>query len=156
MNFGNTDKYQADKLLFFGVLLFFLGLAVGLMIPLMANPRMGLSSHLEGVMNGMFLVLLGLIWHKVSLATRWLNLTYFLTLYGSFANFAAVLLAAFTGAGKMMPIAGGKEGLTLVEGLVSFLLVSLALAMLTVCVFVLTGLYRNMKGNTDTQGYYQS
>ena len=44
----------------YGILLFFLGLVTGLVVPMLANPRMGLSSHLEGLMNGMFLIILGL------------------------------------------------------------------------------------------------
>jgi hydroxylaminobenzene mutase len=61
----------------------------------------------------------------------------------------AVTVAAKTGAGKMMPIAGGIEGTTVVEGLISFLLITLALAMLFVCVVVLTGLYRNIRWPYD-------
>ena len=106
---------------------------------------MGLTAHLEGVMNGMFLVVLGLIWSKISLKERWLSTAFWLTIYGSFANFVAVTIAAITGAGKMMPIAGGKEGTSLQEGIISFLLVSLSLAMIAVCCMVLTGLYKNIK-----------
>jgi len=146
-------KWQSDWLLFLGVLLFLLGLLIGLFIPLMANSRMGLTAHLEGVMNGMFLVILGLIWHRIVINDKWLSYTFWLTLYGSFANFVAVSIAAMTGAGKMMPIAGGKEGTPIVEGLISFLLISLALAMIFVCVVVLTGLYRNIKRPTDFQIY---
>lgn len=72
------QKQQSDRVIFYGVLLFLLGLVVGLFIPLMANPRMGLSSHLEGVMNGMFLILLGLIWGKVTLSGTWLKITFLL------------------------------------------------------------------------------
>lgn len=142
-------KSQSDWLLFLGVLLFLFGLLIGLVIPMMANPRMGLTAHLEGVMNGMFLVILGLIWNRLVVNDNWLSYTFWLTLYGSFANFVAVTLAAITGAGKMMPIAGGKEGTTLVEGLISFLLISLALAMIFVCVVVLTGLYQNINRSDD-------
>ena len=142
---SNIKKLQSNRLLFFGVLLFFLGLLVGLFIPLMANPRMGLTTHLEGVMNGIFLVVLGLIWVKIEVSSSWLKTAFWLTLYGSFANFIAVLIAAITGAGKMMPIAGGQEGSAIIEGIVSFLLISLALAMLTVCIIALSGLYRHMK-----------
>jgi hypothetical protein len=35
-----------------GLLLFLLGLLVGLAAPVLANPRMGVSSHIEGVLNG--------------------------------------------------------------------------------------------------------
>jgi (hydroxyamino)benzene mutase len=105
---------------------------------------MGLTAHLEGVMNGMFLVILGLIWNRLVINDRWLSITFCLILYCSFANFVAVTIAAITGAGKMMPIAGGKAGTPVVEGLISFLLITLAFAMIFVCVVVLTGLYRNM------------
>jgi hydroxylaminobenzene mutase len=138
-------KRQSDWLLFLGVLLFLLGLLIGLGIPLMTNPRMGLTAHLEGVMNGMFLLILGLIWGRLLLQDKLLTYTFWLTLYGSFANFLAVTIAAISGAGKMMPIAGGKEGALWIEGLISGLLISLALCMIFVCVVVLIGLYRNIK-----------
>src|SRR5512133_640671 len=103
-------KQQSDNLLFFGVLLFFLGLVVGLFIPMMANPRMGLSSHLEGLLNGIFLIVLGLIWNKLEISVRWLRITYWLSLFGTFANWLSVLIAAVFNSGKMMPLAAGKEG----------------------------------------------
>jgi len=142
-------KWQSDRLLFFGVLLFLFGLLIGLFIPMMTNPRMGLSAHLEGIMNGMLLVILGLIWNKLVLNDKWLTTAFWLTLYGSFANFVAVSIAAITGAGKMMPIAGGKEGASVVEGLISFLLITLALAMVFVCLIVLKGLLRYIKQPAD-------
>lgn len=149
MNNMKTKQYS-DRLLFLGILLFLVGLITGLFIPVMANPRMGLTAHLEGVMNGMFLVILGFLWHKLVLTEKWLTISFWLVVYGSFANFIAVTIAAITGAGKMMPIALGKEGTPLIEGLISFLLVSLALAMITVCCIVLNGLYRYIKQNSDS------
>ena len=137
-------KVQSNRLIFLGMLLFFLGLIVGLAVPAMVNPRMGLSTHLEGIMNGIVLILIGLIWNRLELGSRWLKITFWLLLYGSFANFIAVFIAAITGAGKMMPIAGGKEGTPIIEGIISFLLISLALAMLTVCIFVMAGLYKSL------------
>lgn len=145
MEISSIKQLQSKRLLFFGVLLFFLGLVVGLLIPIMNNPRMGLSTHLEGVMNGLFLLALGLIWHHLELSMKWLKATFWLTLYGSFANFLAVLIAALTGSGKMMPLAGGQEGPKVIETLVSFLLISLSLAMLTVCMLVLIGLYKHLQ-----------
>jgi hydroxylaminobenzene mutase len=145
MENARPKKLQSDWLLFLGVLLFLLGLLIGLFIPMMTNPRMGLSAHLEGIMNGMFLVLFGLIWNRLVLSDKWLTYAYWLTLYGSFANFVAVSIAAITGAGKMMPIAGGKDGNMVVESVISFLLITLALAMILVCAVVLTGLFRSIK-----------
>ena len=116
MKDNTKPKPYADWLLFLGILLFLLGLVIGLFIPLMTNPRMGLSAHLEGTMNGMFLIMLGLIWNKLALKENWLTAAFWLIIYGTFANFVAVTIAAITGAGKMMPIAGGKEGATVHHG----------------------------------------
>ncbi len=139
-----TKKY-ADWLLFLGVLLFLFGLVIALFIPLMTNPRMGVSAHLEGTLNGMFLLILGLIWHKLVLKEKWLTITFWLTIYGSFANFVAVSIGAVTGAGKMMPIAGGKEGTPVLESLISFLLITLSLAMIIACILLLLGLYNHFR-----------
>ncbi len=149
MENSGHKKWQSDRLLFLGILLFLFGLLIGLFVPMMTNQRMGLSAHLEGIMNGMFLVILGLIWNKLVLNDKWLTSAFWLILYGSFANFVAVSVAAFTGAGKMMPLAGGKEGTSVVEGLISFLLISLALAMIFVCLIVLAGLLRYLKQSSD-------
>lgn len=141
----NTQSNQADKLIFLGIFLFLLGLIIGLFVHNMANPRMALSAHLEGVMNGMFLMILGLIWNRLILSKTILNITYRLVVYGTFANLTAVIIAAITGYGKMMPIAGGQEGTAVVEGIISFLLISLALCMIAVCIIVLIGFYKYMK-----------
>ena len=140
------QKQQPNKLIFYGILLFLLGLIVGLFIPLMSNPRMGLSSHIEGVLNGMFLVILGLIWHKIALSDRWLKITFWLAVYGTFANWLGMLYAALVNAGKDLTIAAeGKEGTPLQEGIFSFLLITLSLAMIIICITVLIGLKRNIK-----------
>lgn len=138
----NLRKQQSDKLIFWGVLLFFLGLLSALFIPIMANPRMGLSGHLEGIMNGIFLIVSGLIWNRLQLSEKWLHISFILAFFGTFANFSVVLIAAFTGAGRLMPLAGGKEGTPVVESLISFLLISLSIAMLVFCIIILKGLYR--------------
>ena len=142
---SNIQSRQADKLIFLGLLLFLAGLVVGLFAQNMANPRMALSGHLEGIMNGLFLVVLGLIWKRLILPRALLQAAFWLVTYGTFANLIAVMIAAVTGFGKMMPIAGGKEGSEAMEGLISFLLISLALCMLAVCIIVLIGFYKRMK-----------
>ena len=71
--------------------------------------------------------------------------------YGTFANLIAVIFAAVTGFGKMMPIAGGQEGTRVIKELISFLLISLALCMLAVCIIVLIGFYKHMKQHINEQ-----
>lgn len=131
----------ARRLLRLGVLLFLLGLFTGFAVPKLANPRMGLASHLEGLMNGLFLMAMGLIWPRLTLSTRLLQLTFWLAIFGTFANWTATLLAAVWGAGVMMPIAGqGHTGTPLQEAVLKALLVTLSLAVVAVCGLLLAGL----------------
>lgn len=140
MNASSQD-HAGHRLIQLGILLFLLGLLVGFAVPILANPRMGLSSHLEGVMNGLFLVALGLIWPRLVLPSRILRATFWLACYGTFVNWTATLLAAIWGAGHMMPIAAqGHAGTAAQENLIGFLLISLSVAMVLVCASVLVGL----------------
>ena len=135
---------QSNLLILMGLLLFLLGLIAGLFVQQLPNPRMALAAHLEGLMNGIFLILIGLVWSRLQLAFAWLRISFWLLTYGSFANLIAVLLAAATGFGKMMPIAGGREGKGPAESLISFLLVSLSISMLIACIVVIIGFCRSM------------
>ncbi len=143
-----VKKRQSDKLIYLGLILFLIGLIIGLIVPVFANPRMGVSSHIEGVLNGMFLIILGLIWNKVDLSNQWLKITFWSAVYGTFANCFGILIAAIFNAGKMLGIAAnGQEGPPVIEGIVAFSLISLSIAMLLVSVAVLVGLRRNMQTN---------
>lgn len=144
-------KKQADNLLFLGFLLFLLGLITGLIVPLFANPRLGVSSHIEGVLNGIFLIVLGLVWPKLALSAKALKITYWLALYGTFANWFGILVAAVFNAGKMLGVmAGGKEGPPVAEAVVSFFLVTLSIAMIIISVMVMAGLRKGFA--KDGQG----
>nr|AAK26516.1 hydroxylaminobenzene mutase [Pseudomonas putida] len=138
----STDAPLARRLLQLGIALFLLGLLTGFLLPMMANPRVGLSSHLEGVLNGMFLLALGLMWPQLSLGTGARKAAFGFAVYGTYANWLATLLAGFWGAGgRMMPIAaGGHAGTAAQEGLIAFALISLSLSMLVVGALALWGL----------------
>ena len=134
-------KKQADRLIFFGVLLLLIGLITGLLVPLLKNPRMGVSSHIEGVLNGMLLVIFGLIWPKLSISDKWLKVAFWLAVYGTFMNWLGILVAAIFDGGAMLNIlADGKESTVAVEGFVTFALLSLSIAMITCSIIILIGL----------------
>ena len=119
----------ARRLKFHGVLLFLLGLLTGFVVPQLANPRMGVSAHLEGVMNGTFLVVLGLIWHELRLSARAMAAAFWLVLFAAYTNWIATLLSAAWGTGKLTPIgAGGRIGAPWQEAIVAVGLISLSLA----------------------------
>jgi hydroxylaminobenzene mutase len=132
---------QARRLLWHGVLLFLLGLFTGLAIPIIGNHRMGLSAHLEALLNGILLLALGCLWPQLRLSTRALNATFWLALYGTYANWFFTLLGAILGTKALTPQAGaGFTAAPLSEIVVGFGLVTLATVMLIVCVILLIGL----------------
>ncbi|MGC9353168.1 MAG: hydrogenase [Mariniphaga sp.] len=153
MNNEHQKKKQAGNLLFLGFLLFLLGLITGLIVPAFASPRLAVSSHIEGVLNGIFLVVLGLVWHKLALSGKALKITYWLALYGTFANWFGILVAAVFNAGKMLGVAaGGQEGPPFAEAVVAFFLVTLSIAMVIISVMVLAGLKKGLKYDNPVNG----
>lgn len=132
------------RLLFLGVLLFLFGLITGLLPTLMENPRMGLTSHLEGLMNGTFLAVLGLIWPKLNLSPLWHGIGFWSAIIGGYTNWLVTLLAGFWGAGgAMMPIAApGREGAGYQEMIVGGGLILVTVTMILASVIVLVGLRR--------------
>lgn len=136
-----TDT-RGHRLLQLGMLLFLAGLLTGFLIPVLANPRMGLASHLEGVMNGMLLVLLGLLWPRLRLGPAARSATFVLALLGTGANWGTTLLAAVWGAGaSMMPIAApGHLGAAWQETVISALLAVVSVAIVAAVVLVIYGL----------------
>lgn len=125
-----------------GLVLFLLGLLTGFAVPALKNPRMALSSHLEAVLNGMFLVILGLLWPHIHLPHAWGLTAVALIVYAAYANWLATLLAAAWGAGRRFaPIAAADhEASASREGVVSFLLLSLALSIVFGVGIVIAGL----------------
>lgn len=125
-----------------GLVLFLLGLLTGFAVPALKNPRMALSSHLEAILNGMFLVLLGLLWPHIHLPDAWGITAVALVVYAAYANWVATLLASAWGAGrKLAPIAAaGHEASAAKEAFVNFLLVSLALCIVVGVVIIIVGL----------------
>lgn len=137
----HSDR-RSHRLLQLGMVLFLLGLLTGFAVPVLANPRMGLSSHLEGVLNGIFLLALGMMWPRLELG-RGAAVTWWLAIYATFANWLATLLAAAWGAGRSMPIAAGAhQGTTPQETVIVVLLFSLSAAVVAVSGMVLWGLRR--------------
>lgn len=131
-------------LLWHGMFLFLIGLLTGLVETQFTNTRMGLAAHLEGVMNGTFLLALGAGWAHVRLPARTSIVTYLTVLYGTYANWFFTTLAAVFGTAAMSPITGaGHSGTPWQETLVTAGFVSVGLAIIAASVLVLWGLRRS-------------
>ncbi len=129
------------KLKMSGMILFLLGLLTGLMIMFLKNPRMGLAAHLEGVFNGVFLVVAGIIWDEIKVSARLKMLCWVSLLYGTFANWFFTLLSAIWGTSKMTPLSGsGYSGSTFQESVISAGLISVAITMIFSLVVIIYGL----------------
>src|SRR5712664_1594506 len=99
------------RLLRHGMTLFFLGLLTGFLIPAMTNPRGGLAAHLEGVMNGTFLVAVGLAWSDLHFSRRAAVIAYWLLLFGTYVNWGATTASGVFGTHSGAEIAGaGHHG----------------------------------------------
>lgn len=136
-----------QRLLLLGMILFMIGLLTGFVSGTFENPRMGLSAHLEGLMNGTFLAVLGLFWHRLALGAKASLAAFWLVVYAAYANWLGVLLGGIWGAGaSMMPIAAkGLIGTPIEEGIIAFLLISISLAMVAGVGMIIWGLWKAPK-----------
>ena len=75
-----------QQLLVWGAVLFMLGLLIGFAIPVLRNPRMGVSVHLTGVQGAMMLWILGLLWPRLGLSAGVQAATAVLAVLGIYSN----------------------------------------------------------------------
>jgi hydroxylaminobenzene mutase len=98
------------RLMWHGMFLFLIGLLTGFAETHFANMRMGLAAHLEGVMNGTFLIALGAGWNHVRLSPSTKAIAYWSALYGTYGNWLVTTFAAAFGTAALSPITGTAHG----------------------------------------------
>jgi (hydroxyamino)benzene mutase len=117
------------------------GLLTGFAEQHFANVRMGLAAHLEGVMNGTFLVAIGAIWEHVRLSPTQLTIAFWIGLYGTYVNWLITTLAAVFGTAALSPITGaGHSGQPWQESFVTAGFMSVGIAIVLFSLLVLWGL----------------
>ncbi len=131
--------------MFHGMILFMLGLLTGFAEQHFTNVRMGLAAHLEGLMNGTFLVALGAIWTHVRLSPPATVIAYWTVLYGTYVNWFLTMLAAVFGTGALSPItAAGRQGQPWQETLVTAGFMSVGIAIVAASALVIWGLRKRV------------
>jgi hydroxylaminobenzene mutase len=137
-------------LVWHGLVLFFLGLLTGFVIPALTNPRMGLSAHMEALLNGMFLILAGgIIWDHFKMSERTATAVYWMLLYAAYGSWIFCLLAAVFGASEMLPIAGaGYSAEPWQEQLIKVGLGLVAISITLACSLALLGMRKMVKEST--------
>ncbi|HET7752296.1 MAG TPA: hypothetical protein VFK85_00180 [Anaeromyxobacteraceae bacterium] len=136
-----------------GMTLFLVGLLTGLAVQSMTNPRAGLAAHLEAVLNGIFLIVVGLAWRELALGARAARVTYGLLVFGTWANWATTTASAILGSSKGTPIAGaGFEASPLAENAVLAMLVLVSAAMIGACGTMAIRLWRARGPSVEANG----
>ncbi len=131
------------RLIWNGMFLFLLGLLTGFLEQKFVNPRMGLAAHLEGVMNGTFLIALGAVWGEVKLGSGLKLATFWIALYGAYMNWLTTALAAVFGTAALSPLTGaGHSGQPWQEQLITVLFMSVGITTVLAAILVLWGLRR--------------
>ena len=143
--------HNRDHLIAAGVALFFLALLTGFLLaagpPFIVNPRGVLAGHLEGAMNGMFVILVGLFADRVRLSAGAARLCVAALLYGAYANWLLTTLGGVLGTSDATPIAGaGYHAVPAVERVMTVGLASVGLSMLVAVALLLVGLRRRATG----------
>ena len=129
------------RLLWHGMFLFLLGLLTGFVEQHFTNPRMGLAAHLEGVMNGIFLVALGAAWPEVRMSPGLKAAAYWTALYGTYMNWLVTTLAAVFGAAALSPItSAGHTALPWQETLILVGFMTVGVVIVICALLVLWGL----------------
>lgn len=133
---------QGHRLIQVGVSLFLIALLTGLVVHKMPLPRLALSAHLLGVMQGTFLAVVGLLWPRLKLGRMSSKITFLLVVYGCLAAWFANLLGAIWAAGgSMVPFAAGDaRGTALQEGIITVGLRTAAVSLILALLLLLWGL----------------
>lgn len=105
-----TNKRIAQILVILGTVLFIGGLLSGFLIPLTTNMKLGVGAHMAGVTNGTFLILAGVVWHRMKLDRKKELTTCYTVVYGTYANWIFITLAAFWGTKALAPVSGANDG----------------------------------------------
>jgi hydroxylaminobenzene mutase len=144
MNSGAIESARAygHRLIQVGASLFLVALFVGFAIPRFALPRLGLSTHLLGLMQGTLLMVVGLVWPRLALPRRLSLAGCGLAIYGCLAAWTANLCGAIWAAGgAMVPLAAGAaRGTVVQEAIIRLLLVSGALCLVGAAGILVWGL----------------
>jgi len=128
------------RLMWHGVFLFLIGLVTGLQERRFKNMRMALSAHLEGVMNGTFLIALGAIWGHVELPPRVEQAARWTALFGTYGNWLFTTLGAAMGTAAANPILSqGHHGKPWQEKVAGTGFRSIAYSILIAVVLILWG-----------------
>lgn len=119
-----------------GFVLILLALLAGFAVPSMKVPRLGLSAHTIGLISGLLLIAVGVVWLRLRISDKFKKVLYWMWLVVAYGNWLGTLLAAISGGSQLMPIAANNAMpepvfdvlITAIIGIVSLLSISALVA----------------------------
>jgi len=145
-NVNSSLRQQGQRLLQMGIVFILYSSVEGFVIPHFGSPRVGLSTHTLGALQGVLLLALGLLWPKLSLRAIASRVAFWCLLYSALAILGAYSIAAAWGVGNETIVLAGelphglRHGTALQETLIKILSYSSAPTGLTAFALVLWGL----------------
>jgi hydroxylaminobenzene mutase len=137
----------AQRMMFHGIVVFMFGLLTGFFLysGAMVNPQIGVITHLEGVLNGLFLVTLGVIWQRMSLTDRQQWRLMVLALACVYINYFQALWGAVMGRSRATTLfPADRVPFPLEKTVLDVVLLSMSVGFIVVCLMTLWGLHRGM------------
>jgi len=124
------------KLIFWGIVLFFLGLLQGALVQ---------TFHKAAVQSGMAMMIFGFIIDSLCLTKSFKKVTYYTNITGMYFIWFGITLSAILGASKALPIAGkGFSATSSIEGAIEILIITGAVASIVSVGLVLAGLFKKL------------
>jgi len=93
-NVNSSLRQQGQRLLQMGIVFILYSSVEGFVIPHFGSPRVGLSTHTLGALQGVLLLALGLVWPKLSLRAIASRVAFWCLLYSALAILGAYSIAA--------------------------------------------------------------
>lgn len=152
--FASTSPLEQDssheyrrRFLRHGFSLCTLAFLIAPFLPLYANPRAGLATHLIGITTGILLMAVGLAFPYLSLSEFLAQVIFWLLVPSFYVGFAGEFLGALFGLTKMFPITGQgfTGGATWMETGVSIANKGITVTTILGCIIIIYGLRRVKK-----------
>ena len=105
---NSSLPHQGQRLLQTGIVFILYASFEGFAIPFVASPRVGLSAHTLGALEGVLLLALGLLWPRLSLRAIASRVAFGCLVYSAFAILGAYTIAAAWGVGNETIVLAGE------------------------------------------------
>lgn len=130
-----TERGQG--LIRWGAVLLALSVLTGFAIPLVADPVLGLATHIQGILNAFLLLVIGLIWSRLEIGYLGSVLVFWGLIIGGYLTLGVQLASTLLEiGGSVFPIAGGTHTGTPLEEAIVKRLIQFSAALTTVAVLL--------------------